>query len=382
MFIELRGVEFVNKGAELMLHAIISTVRIKFPEAQFVMERNNRSPKNKLDENHIWEKVRIIIRRIDFSMIAFLLPITLLTRKRLVTEKEISVVLDASGFAYGDKWGAAKAAGRAGNHIRKWKKQGKKVVFLPQAFGPFSTLALQEEMRKIIENADLLFARDQQSFDYLNSLNVNRAPIKIAPDFTSLIQVDTSPYLNEYSNTFLIIPNQKMLKTENDEHDNQYLLFLKMIIERLQAKGETTAFLIHEAHKDGQLAAAVNGTLSTPIPIVEQEDPLAVKAIIGASKGVVTSRFHGLVSSLAQAIPCLSTGWTHKYGELMKDYSFQSGMCEVSTNPDYLERKLSLIIDDNNRKLIRHALETNAVVQNQRAEKMWKEVFSLIDTLP
>ena len=64
MIIELRGVEFVNKGAELMLQAIVQKVRKELPNTIFVMEKTARSPTGKLlvadsDNNRIlvWNTV-------------------------------------------------------------------------------------------------------------------------------------------------------------------------------------------------------------------------------------------------------------------------------------------------------------------------------------
>lgn len=148
MNIELRGVEFVNKGAELMLHAILNYVKAEIPEAKFIMETTHRSPKIKLDSVGIWEKSNFKKRGINFEWIAAFLPQSYFNKRRIVLESDIDVIFDASGFAYGDKWGAQKAAVRSGDHLSKWKSQGKKVIFLPQAFGPFSSQEIINEMDK------------------------------------------------------------------------------------------------------------------------------------------------------------------------------------------------------------------------------------------
>ena len=83
-------------------------------------------------------------------------------------------------------------------------------------------------------------------------------------------------------------------------------------------------FLIHEAKMDRKVAEAINQKLIIKLPIIQEDNPLYIKGMIAKCKAVVTSRFHGLVSCLSQAIPCLSTGWSHKYETLLKDYNYLS----------------------------------------------------------
>jgi len=48
---------------------------------------------------------------------------------------EIEVILDVSGYAYGDAFGEHKTILMA-KQSQAWKRQGKKVILLPQALGP------------------------------------------------------------------------------------------------------------------------------------------------------------------------------------------------------------------------------------------------------
>ena len=54
----------------------------------------------------------------------------------IVFEADIDLVLDASGFAYGDQWGVINLINTS-NEILRLKNRGAKYIFLPQALGPF-----------------------------------------------------------------------------------------------------------------------------------------------------------------------------------------------------------------------------------------------------
>src|SRR5256885_12418965 len=121
MNIELRGLNFFNKGAELMLHAVIRRIRKELPDSLFVMENSVYTPRNKHLENGIYTKAGFK-RFVRLKYLFALIPASILKRWHYVTEWQIDVVLDCSGFAFGDAWGAQKASDRLGKHIQKWKR--------------------------------------------------------------------------------------------------------------------------------------------------------------------------------------------------------------------------------------------------------------------
>lgn len=386
MIIELRGVEFINKGAELMLHAIMAKVKSAIPHAIFVMEATARASREKHLENGIYSKTRFNFKRkgmkvdidIDKSFLYNFLPASSRRKAKYVAEREIDVVLDGSGFAFGDQWGASRAGGRLADHIVAWKKQGKKVIMLPQALGPFTDTALIAKMQTITKYADLIFARDPISYEYITALANGATNIRLKPDFTNLIKGSVPESFNTKNCEVAIIPNSKMIETSDKKDGEAYMDLLKRLIIMIQDAGQKPFFLIHESQSDGKIADTTNQALVKKIPVVREENPLYVKGIIGASRAVVTSRFHGLVSCLSQAVPCLSTGWSHKYEMLLQDYAYPEALLDVNCDDKTLREKVDFILREPSRSQITEQLKQEGKKQKQLSEEMWKEVFKQI----
>jgi len=383
MIIELRGVEFHNKGAELMLLAILEKVRSRFPSAVFVMEVNKIAPLEKQRKVGVFAKLevqRFSKKGRSIADFGFLTPGFLKRNGGLITENEVDVILDGSGFAFGDFWGPEHAQLRLSNRIKHWKNSGKKIVLLPQAFGKFENQKLQEEMECIIEHADLIFARDRYSYSYLRGVKQNDANTFLKPDFTNLISGTVPADFDRENLEVAIIPNNKLLQSGVFPSKEAYVAFLHGAAEVVSQMGKKPFFLIHEGVKDLAIAEQVNADHTNQVPIVVENDPLAVKGIIGISEAVITSRFHGLVSALTQAVPCLCVGWSHKYLALMEDYEYADGLlADADLAGDQLEKKIAMILQPESADAIKKKLKTNSAIQKEYTNSMWKQVFDLLE---
>lgn len=379
--IELRGVEFHNKGAELMLHAILERVRQDFPEALFVMEQRESAPVHKQRELGIYTKMNYRKFGVNSAIWGTMLPAKVRHKLGYMLEKEINIVFDGSGFAFGDFWGAKKAGDRLADHIIRWKAEGKKIIMLPQAFGAFTDLKLRDKMKTVLDHADLVFARDKYSFEYLQGLEGEKSCIGLRPDFTNLIKGKLPKDFDSSKYQVAIIPNNKLLESSVFQNRTEYVEFLKNVCNLILSKGKIPFFLIHEGVKDLRLAEEVNQTFLLDIPILKEDNPLHVKGIIGTVDAVITSRFHGLVSALAQAVPCLCVGWSHKYLALMEDYDYSEGLLRDSElkGNEMLQDKIHMILDNESAQQVRKKLEQNSTKQKQLANEMWNLVFNTIN---
>lgn len=106
MLVEIRGVGFVNKGAELMLHAVCQKIGEGLPEACLVMAPSGNQDYVKRARLGLYQKVRL--QRCGVQM-SWMIPSKRRQHYRrlygLVLDNDVDVVLDASGFAYSDQLG-------------------------------------------------------------------------------------------------------------------------------------------------------------------------------------------------------------------------------------------------------------------------------------
>ncbi len=377
--IEIRNAYFINKGAELMVYAIAEMVRSRKSDADLVMAPRLKEPEFvKRATLGLYQKLWIesINCGIYFSFFGGLIPKKIRKMYGMVKDSEIEVVLDASGFAYSDQMGKrCRATAKA---IKNWKKRGTKVVLLPQAFGPFERGSNKGDFRVIADNADLIFVRDKISYEYVVDLVGERQNIKMAPDFTNLLEGKIPENFDFNNNRFCIIPNSKMIEKTSPEESKGYLPFLVQCTEYLNEKGGKPFILIHEGKEDLRIGQEIARRVKGDIPVIIESNPLHIKGIIGASNGTIGSRFHGLVSALSQGVPAFATGWSHKYKMLFEDYDFLYGLMPVDTCREEVNSKIDVILDGQKAKEIKKTLLRSSERQKKMSQNMWDEVFRVI----
>ena len=378
MIIEIRKAGFVNKGAELMLHAALQKLKTRYPDATYVMAptpKKAEQPFRKLVQLGFYPKAWLWRYGIQWGGLANFAPRPLREMYGVVLDREVDVVIDAAGFAYSDQWGESPCAELA-QSTRRWKKNGTRVILLPQALGPFESEKNQAAMKTVVKNTDLIFPRERISYEHLTKLVGEQPKIRQSPDFTNLVTGVVPPGFDAEQNRFCIVPNCRMLDKTDQQTREAYLPFLVTCTRYLLKKNAKPFVLVHEGKDDQrlaeQLSAAVGG-----IPIIQESGALAIKGILGACSGTLGSRFHGLVSALSQGVPALATGWSHKYQMLFEDYGFPDGLVEVTTDEAQIERKIDLVTDDAAR--IKALIETRTEQLKQQSEQMWQEVFAVID---
>lgn len=378
MIIEIQGVDFINKGGELMTHAVVQHIS-SLPGSNIVaahLRMGSFKQREKTGLHHLswayYEKFSFLGEYID--TFTHLIPKQLRHKFNITTNSEVQAVLDASGFTYSDQQGARMVEIMAKRTIR-WKKEGKKIILLPQAFGPFKQKAVRNAFLEILKNADLIFARDKISYEHLINLEPNNnQKIRIAPDFTNLVRGEIPDYFKPNPHQVCIVPNYRMIQKTSQELKDKYIVFLVHCTKYLIEKQLQPFILIHETNSDYELALKLKSELNLPLEIIQESNPLYIKGILGSCFMVIGSRFHSLVSTLSQGVPCLGTGWSHKYQMLFEDYNCSE--CLVS--PLDAEEKICIsidsIVEEPSRSDLINRINVGSGQQKKLASAMWLDV--------
>jgi len=370
--VEIRNTHKKNQGAQLMLRATLERLRAAAPGRwRFAVAGRCATPETRreLDLDLLpW------VQRwgTHADLLARLVPP--LGPRRLARAADLDVILDASGFAYGDQWGPDKAR-MAAAYLGRARRRGARVILLPQALGPFEGDAIRQAFSEVLTVADRVYARDPTSLAAARDLPGAGDHLRLCPDFTHSVRgvPPTDPLPPE---TVGLIPNRKMLEMGAAGRDAYVGLFTRLA-GRLVARGARPMLLLHSA-EDRALAAAIADGVGHALPVREEGDPLRVKGLIAGCHAVVSSRFHGLVNALSAGVPAVATGWSHKYEHLMGEFDCPDLLITAETPEVELDRRLDAILSDPGRGELVARLVAATRRQVAETDRMWDDVLDLI----
>ena len=378
MKIVLSGIETNNKGAELMLYAILQEIERTFPGAEVFVplysvrqgldylitnvdlkDKPYAAFKRKCNSLHVTG----ILRRLHLPYAFFLdsWPV-----------HGVDYFLDASGFHFSDQWEIPISSWET--QLSGYKKQNTKIVFLPQAFGPVSKAETKTALKILDRYADIIMPRDRVSYDYLTEVGLDKKKIKCYKDFTSLVNGLFPEEYDYLKNGVCIIPNIRMFDKGNLDI-NKYVHFVNHIIKESEKRNLKVFLLNHEGIVDEELAYKISNMAIERITVVTGLNALEVKGLISQSYVCVTSRFHGAVSALNSSVPCLATSWSHKYEELFIDFGLSDFVLDLKQQ-DQCVSKFNELLNESYNSDIRNRLSEEALKVKIENRRMWNCVWN------
>ena len=378
--IVLSGIETNNKGAELMLYAILQEIERKFPEAEVYLPifavRQGLSYVNtnlKLKDKPC-SSLKKMARKFHFPGILRRLHLPYLFLDDVFPVKDVKLFIDGSGFAFSDQWKLSNYTISYWEAIlRGYHGQGTKIVFLPQAFGPAEHPNTKRAFALLSKYADLIMPRENVSLSYLQKHHVDNSKLYKFTDFTSLVKGIVLEKYAHLKNAVCVIPNLRMIDKGIITLED-YVSILMEVMQSSMNKGFNVYLLNHEGIGDERLSYECSKRLGNRIEVVTGLKALEVKGLIASSYMCISSRFHGVASALNSCVPCLATSWSHKYEELFSDYGMENSVLDLKDLDACLSKVNEYLDKGNNKKIREHLALQVPRIQNETRE-MWNLIW-------
>lgn len=362
MSIEIRGTNTINKGAHLMLEAVAERLSpiVALSCPPYATDYGVRARLGLGQTLHEFRSPRLM------SRVADVFPAALNRRYGLVRNKDITGVVDASGFAYSDSFGVERIR-REVLFGREWRNRNLKKVLLPQAFGPFENRGSLPWYKELFAQSDVIFARDESSYEYLRGIDA-QAELRICPDFT--IGLPANQLQASTGGAFgAIVPNVKMIST-GVYSKTEYVGRLMEFADALQSNDMRPVLVVHEQTDRQVVDAVVANRPSTAV--FQSDDPRILKGYLGKADFVMASRYHAVVGSLSQEVPTLVDGWSHKYGALLGD--FEVPEWTLQEREPAFEATVRVLGDSAGRQRV----SQRKSILTAQVDRMWQETIAVL----
>lgn len=283
------------------------------------------------------------------------------------------VVLDCSGYQYGDPWKAmARVLSLRLLTYQLFRAGGGKIVMLPQSLGPFRERVVASVAAGILQLADLVFVRDAQSRQHALDLGCPPSRVRLAPDYSNIVSPQMPDDPDQWSRRVCVVPSTRMMDKTPPEVRAGYMVALRKCIDWIRDHDLEPCILVHQ-REDRSLAEALRKSIDGRVLVVDPP-PLEAKGILASCRAVIGSRYHALVGALSQGTPALGTGWTHKYRALFQDYSCEECLIERIDSETALEERLRLITNEAGRNRLVDKLQAGARTHRTRTLAMFTEL--------
>jgi polysaccharide pyruvyl transferase WcaK-like protein len=369
-FLYIKGVHFENKGAELMMRTIIQKIAGE-DQYRIVLAANSAAPFEKRCEVGAYQYFSLSFGPLDLNKLTYFLPKKLTTwlskTYGIVLEPELYAILDASGYAYGDKW-PLRGFQRTCGQLKRLFKHGKKYIFMPQMLGPFQNSDSRALVKANFKFASLIVAREDTSFACVTDIIGKSENLIVGPDFTNLLQVESKV---RDKKKLLIIPNSNMVSGRSGHGDwkAKYIGIFEELINAALAKGFNVTVLNHEDKSDQPICEQLAKLFAGKVELIQDYDALQIKTAIATAGFVVSSRFHGCVSALSQGVACIGTSWSHKYEELYNDYDASNLLISKPNQIENHTEFFNRIVD--NQDDIENVIAENSLNIKAKSKKVW-----------
>lgn len=320
---------------------------------------------------------------------------------RMLFETDLAVDI-CGGDSFSDIYGMRRFVL---GFMRRWLVIifGKKLIMLPQTYGPFKNAISRTMAKYIIKRATLVFTRDQADIAHINKFVNNHSKngrVRFAPDVAFILDsrapkhldVDPSSKLRVKESTIVGLNISGLLFNGGYTRDNMFGLKVDYsdlvygIIELFMKYDKLVLLLVPHVfsphgtvESDPDACAKVYKTATAKYPdrivlIKGHYDQSEIKHIIGMCDFFIGSRMHACIAALSQCIPAVGLAYSKKFHGVFKSIGAEKFVIDMRVNSgDEILSALSEAFDE------RH---TSAKYLRSVMPQIQQQVLTLFEDIP
>jgi polysaccharide pyruvyl transferase WcaK-like protein len=272
---------------------------------------------------------------------------------------EADLVADLSGISFVD---GRRFVVLVYNALVVWVPMllGTPVVKCAQAMGPFETPVNKALARRTLPRLARICPRGPVTESYLRGLGLTKLTPAGDMAFAMRVPDEVRAGLDaRLPEAFVAVSPSQVVATYCEGRGVDYPGVMAELVDRLAEHGHRVVVLAHSA----QAGRAANHMNDLPLcreiasRVARQESlvlldedllPTQLRAVIARADVLVTSRFHAMIAALAEHVPPVVVGWSHKYAEVLEPFELASTAIsyeELTSVDVVLERTLAALQD-------------------------------------
>lgn len=355
-----------NRGAESMLVTTIGYLKEKYPDANFkVFSYHPKQDRELVKDPRIQimsaNPQSLVVRYFPFALLYGLfskIGIHIWTPSAVKRLRECSVMYDIGGITF-----AERGMYILFNIFTIWPAMllGIPVIKLSQAMGPFNSLSNRLGARIFLNRCQKIYARGEITAKHLADFKLKKPEIHMAADIAFSYRpefslTDENPekvealvkkitQLKQEKKTVIVFsPSTVVLKRlgspayeqlmldaikKIDRPDIHYVFLPNSNREGIEKTSNNDIIICKMMHTLAE--SQLDPELNSRIDWIEWGlNTKSIREIIRNTDLVVTSRFHCMVSALAECVPVYVIGWSHKYQEVLQMFELKENAIDFS----------------------------------------------------
>jgi colanic acid/amylovoran biosynthesis protein len=271
-------------------------------------------------------------------------------------------------------------------YVRLGKAMGKKVVFLPNSYGPFQGFTVANQVRSVFASLDKVYAREALSAQKLGELMGN--PIPVSPDLGFYLQMDASTDALELLKRYGLDPAQQKLVgitirpwrfpglSNPEQLYANYLQSVKSLAIQLVESGYHVVFCNQSigpnAHEDDRNAIkeVLYNWNHPSVHWIDENLPCdLLKSVYSHFYAFVGTRFHSVIFSLTSCVPSIAIGYGgNKAKGIMADFNMPDFTLPIETVSPELLKQLFTNLEQAHPQIQAQLAQQNELLLAKRAQ--------------